>query len=80
MEKFTAVMKEMCKDFNVPLAENSQSAEKAFKLQTRGTVLGFGFDSTNLSWFLSVEKASKIVERCLEVAGATHVNLNKWKS
>ena len=79
VERFTAVMKEMCEDFNVLLAENCQAAEKAFELQTRGTVLGVGFDSKNLSWFLSLEKAAKIVERCLEVAGATHVSLKQME-
>ena len=79
VERFSAVMKEMCEDFNVPLAENCQAAEKAFELQTRGTVLGVGFDSKNLSWFLSVEKAAKIVERCLEVMGATHVSLKQME-
>ena len=79
MERFTATMKEMCEDFNVPLAENCKAAEKAFELQTRGTVLGVGFDSSSMSWFLSKEKVSKMVERCLEVEGSSHVSLKQME-
>ena len=53
----------------MPLAENCKAAEKTFELQTRGTVLGVGFDSTNLTWFLSKEKS--------ETANASHVDLKK---
>ena len=56
VEGFSAVMKEMCEDLNVPLAEVCPAAEKAFELKTRGTVLGVGFDSSNLTWFFSEEK------------------------
>ena len=79
VERFTATMKEMCEDFNVPLAENCEAAEKAFELQTRGTVLGVGFDSSSMSWFLSKEKVSKMVERCLEVEGSSHVSLKQME-
>ena len=75
VERFSATMKEICEKINMPLAENCVLGEKAFELQTRGTVLGVGFDSTNLTWFLAREKSDKIVRRCLETAGASHVNL-----
>ena len=75
VEKFCATMREICAELNVPLTEHCPAAEKAFELQTRGTVLGIGFDSSDMSWFLSKEKASTIVRRCQEVAGAWR---NKW--
>ena len=49
--RFSAKMVELCGEFNMPLAENCAQAEKAFQLQTRGTVLGVGFDSRDMSWF-----------------------------
>ena len=52
MEGFSAVMREVWEELNVPLAEVCPAAEKAFELKTRGTVLGVGFNSSNLTWFL----------------------------
>ena len=77
VERFTAKMKSVCKELNMPLAENCPASEKAFELQTRGTVLGIGFDSSNLTWFLSEDKAGKIVRRCLETVRASHVDLKQ---
>ena len=48
VERFSTSMQEICREINVPLAENCALAEKAFELQTRGTVLGVGFDSLEL--------------------------------
>ena len=47
--------------------------------QTKGTVLGVGFDSNSMSWFFSKEKAEKVVKRCLDVAGSTHVDLKQMQ-
>ena len=77
VENFSAKMVELCEKFNMPLAENCPFGEKAFELQTRGTVLGVGFDSVNMSWFLAEEKANKIVKRCLDVALSSHVGLKQ---
>ena len=77
VEKFSAKMVELCREFNMPLAENCPHAEKAFQLQTRGTVLGVGFDSTSMIWFLAEEKSNKIVRRCLEVKTSSHVSLKQ---
>ena len=79
VETFSATMREICAELNVPLAENCPAMEKAFELQTRGTVLGIGFDSKDMSWFLSKEKASTIVRRCLEMAGASHTDLKQME-
>ena len=63
VERFSATMKSVCRDINMPLADNCSLAEKAFELQSRNTVLGVGFNSSNLTWFLPEEKAGKVVRR-----------------
>ena len=79
VEKFSSKIKEVCRAVNIPLADICQKAEKAFELQTRGTVLGIGFNSTNLTWFLSKEKADKVIRRCLDVVYASHVDLQQMQ-
>ena len=46
-------------------------------MKSRGIVLGVGFDSTDMSWFLSEEKSKKVIRRCKEVAGSLHVDLKQ---
>ena len=77
VEKFSREMKKTCDELNIPLAQNCPKAEKAFELVERGTVLGIGFDSTNLSWFLPEDKANKIVRRCLDAVRATYLDLKQ---
>ena len=77
VEKFTEEMKRLCNEVNIPLAENCPNADKAFELQTRGTVLGVGFNSLNMTWFLAPEKADKVVRRCLDAVNASHLSLNQ---
>jgi hypothetical protein len=60
-EKFGRALKRICSDCNILIAENCPHNEKAFENQTQGTVLGVGFDSRKMIWFLSAEKADKIV-------------------
>jgi hypothetical protein len=48
---------------------------KAFELETRGTVLGTGFCSTDMTWFLSKEKVEKITRRCMDVRSQHHISL-----
>ena len=57
--RFSGVMREFCEKTGIPLAPNCPKADKAFKSKARGTVLGVGFDSSSLNWFLSKEKAKK---------------------
>ena len=77
VEKFTTEMKRLCHEINIPLAENCPNADKAFELQTRGTVLGVGFNSLDMSWFLSPEKADKVIGRCMDAANASHMSLKQ---
>ena len=77
VECFSKEMRKVCEELNIPLAENCPKSEKAFENVTRGTVLGIGFDSTDLSWFLPKEKADKIIRRCLDAASATYLDLHQ---
>ena len=79
VESFSATMKELCQEINMPLANNCPKSEKAFELQTRGTVLDVGFDSTEMNWFLSEEKSAKVVRRCLDVMNTSHVGLKQME-
>jgi len=74
-DKFAKTMKTICGFINVPLAEMCEMKEKAFEKETRGYVLGIGFDSTKMSWFISEDKADKIKRRCMDVMAASHVTL-----
>jgi len=76
-KKFATNMREICHLANVPLAELCEKKEKAFELETRGSVLGTGFDSSNMTWFLSKEKVDKIVRRCAEASAASHLSLQQ---
>ena len=42
-------------------------------------MLGIGFNSTNLTWFLSKEKADKVIRRCLDVVNTSHVDLKQMQ-
>ena len=75
--RFAKEMRSFCKFINLPLAENCVNNDKAFELQTRGIVLGIGFDSSDLSWFLPQEKADKVITRCLDTCNASHVDLKQ---
>ena len=77
VEGFTREMKDLCQEINIPLAENCPNAEKAFELVQRGVVLGVGFDSRDMTWFLLEKKANKVIERCLTAEGAKFMDLNQ---
>jgi hypothetical protein len=64
-EAFTKGYSQVCGDLNVPLAENCPNHEKAFGPSTFGTVLGIGFDSAQLEWYISKDKADDLQE-CID--------------
>jgi len=74
---FCDAMRNLCDLVNMPLAPLCPSNEKAFELQTRGTVMGVGFDSSKMSWFFSKEKAEKVARRCLQLRNATYAVLKE---
>ena len=78
-EKFAKNMKEVCGFINVPLAGVCSRKEKAFELETRGSVLGTGFDSNSMTWFLTEEKVNKIKRRCLDACKNSHVSLKQMQ-
>ena len=46
-ENFATEYKKICKEINIPLAENCLNFQKAFENSTHGTVLGIKFDTKN---------------------------------
>ncbi len=76
-ESFSKEMRNVCELIGMPLAPICPNREKAFENETRGVVMGVGFDSTNLSWFLPKEKAERTIRRCLEIYNAKHVDLKQ---
>ena len=68
-ENFTKCYKDLCKEINVPLAENCVNFEKAFECTTKGTVLGIEFNSENLSWRLPTDKLNETLELLDEFLG-----------
>ena len=77
VESFTKEMKNLCQEINIPLAENCPNGEKAFELVQKGTVLGVGFNSRDMKWFLAEDKANKVVRRCLNEIQAKVMDLNQ---
>jgi len=63
---FCSSMKKICGFINMPLAANCPKFEKAFEETTKGVVMGIGFDSSNMTWFLPKEKADRVIRRCLD--------------
>jgi hypothetical protein len=55
-ERFAAKYREVCKNCQIPLAEECPDREKAFGTGTFGTVLGVNFDSEIMEWSLSSSK------------------------
>jgi hypothetical protein len=64
-ESFTKAYAKICRDLGVPLAENCPNHEKAFGASTYGIVLGIGFDSENLEWYITKEKAIDL-QKCID--------------
>ena len=76
---FTSSMKKFCQSTNIPLAPNCPSADKAFEMKNKGIVLGIGFDSRDLTWFLAPAKAEKVMRRCWKAIRSSHVDLEQMQ-
>jgi hypothetical protein len=76
-EKFASAIKNVCGFINVPLADTCPEKEKAFELEKRGSVLGIGFDSTTMTWYLGIDKANKIIRRCMDTCKMSHISLKQ---
>ena len=77
VREFTEEIKRVSRFMDIPLAKNCPDQEKAFECETRGVVLGIGFNSTDMTWFLSKKKADKVIRRCLEGAAKDHIDLKE---
>jgi hypothetical protein len=78
-EQFGSCFKEICKQCNVLIAENCPKNEKAFECQQSGIVLGIGFDSPKLEWFLPKKKAAKIRNNILTALHREYTSLHEWQ-
>ena len=76
-EKFACAMRTICSYVNMPLAPLCPNREKAFEVQTRGTVMGIGFNSKDMSWFLPKDKADRTISRCLEIYNSSQIGLKQ---
>ncbi len=72
---FSKEMKKICSFINMPLAQNCPNKEKAFEVEERGIVMGIGFDSRNMTWFLPKEKGERTIRRCLDIYDKQVVDL-----
>ncbi len=59
-EAFAKGYAQVCSALNIPLAENCPNHEKAFGPSTFGTVLGIGFDTEKMEWFVSRDKGADL--------------------
>jgi len=74
-EKLSDSIRTICTEAGVPLADLCPNKEKAFMSEKRGIVLGIGFDSSNLEWFLPETKANKTVQSLVKAAGNSYMYL-----
>lgn len=77
VKEFSTEMRAFCKRINLPLAENCPHSEKAFENQRKGVVLGIGFNSENMSWYITKQKKENILERCSEACKSLQMELRK---
>jgi hypothetical protein len=64
-ETFTKAYAKICGELGVPLADPCPNHEKAFGASTHGIVLGIGFDSETLEWYLAKPKADNL-QQCID--------------
>jgi len=60
-EQYYDTFQNVCKNLNVPLAENCPEHVKAFSPSTYGTVLGIEFDSLTLTWRYPTDKLKEVL-------------------
>jgi hypothetical protein len=77
--EFGRCFKQLCRQTNVLIADNCPKNEKAFELQTTGVVLGIGFNSAKLEWFLPQKKADKIKNNILSALQKKYTSLREWQ-
>jgi hypothetical protein len=76
---FGMALRGICEKVNVQLAENCPKHMKAFEHTTRGVVLGIGFDSQALEWFLPEEKADRFLAKILDTLHMDFIDLHQMQ-
>jgi len=66
-ERFSAALEEICEKTNMLLAEECPRNEKAFKNKTEGVVMGIHFDTVQLQWSLTKDKADDLQLRIWKI-------------
>ena len=74
-DKFSAVYKKLCSDLRIELAPDCPNNDKAFTNQTRGTVLGFNFNSSPISWSFPDQKADDLTRKISRFLARRTTNL-----
>lgn len=64
--QFSQAYHDICKQVNIPLAQPCPDNDKSFTCQTNGKVLGFWFNTNNLSWSLPQDKLIPLVRILLQ--------------
>jgi hypothetical protein len=72
---FGQALKTICSESGIKIADNCPRNEKAFENQTRGTVLGIGFDTSKMEWFISEQKARKLTDKVKQAVASDYVDL-----
>jgi len=78
-EEFTREFKGVCKKVNIQLAANCPQQEKAFENMQRGVVLGVRFDTKDLTWEFTEEKASNLVTSILTAIQTEYLSLQQMQ-
>jgi len=76
-ERFSAIFLKICSIIGIGLAPVCARNEKAFINQTRGTVLGITFDTTDLTWTFPADKLQDLQLRLLTAVKFPLVSLKQ---
>jgi len=76
-EKFSAEFSDLCNRVEVKTAPVCPDKEKAFVLETSGIVLGIGFNTEKLEWFLTKKKSECWTNRIWNGINNSHIDLKR---
>ena len=74
-EEFASEYERICNDLNISLAPDCPEKDKAFKISTKGKVLGINFDSENLTWSLPSDKKEEYMNDIHDVLSRGELDL-----
>ncbi len=73
--EFVTVFQSVCKQLNVPIADDDPKYEKAYSCTTVGVVLGIFFNSNSMTWKLPLAKHEATKGLLHDFLQATHCTL-----